>query len=37
MPRIHPKPDFTHDLAARLSAEERKLLRHAVDCAACRG
>jgi tetratricopeptide (TPR) repeat protein len=37
MPRIHPKPDFNHDLAARLSAEERKLLRHAVDCTACRG
>jgi tetratricopeptide (TPR) repeat protein len=36
MPKIHPKPDFARELAARLSEEERNLLRHALDCPACR-
>lgn len=36
MPKIHPRPDFARDLTARMSAEERKLLRHAVGCPACR-
>jgi len=36
MPKIHPKPDSTRDLASRLSEEERQLLRHAVSCPECR-
>jgi len=36
MPKIHPKPDFARDFAARLSEEERKLLRHALGCPDCR-
>jgi tetratricopeptide (TPR) repeat protein len=36
MPKIHPKPDLARDLATRMSADERKLLRHAVGCPACR-
>jgi tetratricopeptide (TPR) repeat protein len=36
MPKIHPKPDVARDFAARLSEEERKLLRHAVGCPDCR-
>jgi tetratricopeptide (TPR) repeat protein len=36
MPKIHPKPDFARDLATRMSEDERKLLRHAVECPACR-
>lgn len=36
MPRIHPKPDLARDLATRMSEEQRKLLRHAMECPACR-
>jgi tetratricopeptide (TPR) repeat protein len=36
MPTIHPRPDLARELATRMSADERKLLRHAVECPACR-
>ena len=36
MPTIHPRLDLARELATRMSKEERKLLRHAVDCPACR-
>jgi tetratricopeptide (TPR) repeat protein len=36
MPRIHPLPDAARRLAACLSEEERKLVRHALGCASCR-
>ncbi len=37
MPIIHPRPDLARELTTRMSEEERKLLRHAVECPACRG
>jgi tetratricopeptide (TPR) repeat protein len=36
MPRIHPKTEGFAALAGRLSADDRRLLRHALGCAACR-
>jgi len=36
MPRIHPRPDVTRELADRMPEEHRKLLRHALECPACR-
>ncbi|HTQ78626.1 MAG TPA: tetratricopeptide repeat protein [Thermoanaerobaculia bacterium] len=35
MPRIHPQPDSARRLAACLSDDEKKMIRHALSCPTC--
>jgi tetratricopeptide (TPR) repeat protein len=36
MPDIHPRADLLQDLVAGLAGPQRRMLRHLLDCAACR-
>ncbi len=37
MPRIHPRTETVQDLVEGLAGAERRVLLHALECAACRG